>query len=416
MSSASDAELVEPLARCKRLLEAGLISASEYELAKQRVLDELVTEPGTGAAAKVHSWYRTPAFHDGGRRLLQRLTDEAPEAKLLSIESEFCFYVDLVSSAGEVKALDEREKEVATWLLRETFEPDQFGATSFLSEASEHDIIMEFGPRPSFKTAWCTNACSIFNACGVQRERIERSRRVLLHFDTAAAPPSAAVLQRVARALHDRMTEYIFALPLASFETDLVRKPMVVVPLLAEGQQALIDIDKELGLAFDQWDLDYYTELFREKLGRDPTDVEIFDCAQSNSEHCRHWFFNAHIEIDGERMPQSLFNMVRSTCPGPNGNPDNSVIAFHDNSSAIVGNAVHRLRPEFPDRPSKIVVDDVTLHPLLTAETHNFPTGVAPFPGAETGTGGRIRDVQVRFILCTVTLYANHAHNLTRSP
>jgi phosphoribosylformylglycinamidine synthase len=30
---------------------------------------------------------------------------------------------------------------------------------------------------------------------------------------------------------------------------------------------------------------------------------------------------------------------------------------------------------------------------LFTAETHNFPSGVAPFPGAETGTGGRIRDV-----------------------
>ena len=29
---------------------------------------------------------------------------------------------------------------------------------------------------------------------------------------------------------------------------------------------------------------------------------------------------------------------------------------------------------------------------ILTAETHNFPSGVAPFPGAETGTGGRIRD------------------------
>ena len=34
------------------------------------------------------------------------------------------------------------------------------------------------------------------------------------------------------------------------------------------------------------------------------------------------------------------------------------------------------------------------LHPILTAETHNFPSGVAPFPGAETGTGGRLRDVQ----------------------
>ena len=34
-----------------------------------------------------------------------------------------------------------------------------------------------------------------------------------------------------------------------------------------------------------------------------------------------------------------------------------------------------------------------TLHPILTAETHNFPSAVAPFPGAETGTGGRLRDV-----------------------
>lgn len=29
---------------------------------------------------------------------------------------------------------------------------------------------------------------------------------------------------------------------------------------------------------------------------------------------------------------------------------------------------------------------------LFTAETHNFPCAVAPYPGAETGTGGRIRD------------------------
>ena len=39
-------------------------------------------------------------------------------------------------------------------------------------------------------------------------------------------------------------------------------------------------------------------------------------------------------------------------------------------------------------------VSPSTLHPILTAETHNFPCGVAPFPGAETGTGGRLRDVQ----------------------
>uniref|UniRef100_A0A1I8FEL2 AIRS_C domain-containing protein n=1 Tax=Macrostomum lignano TaxID=282301 RepID=A0A1I8FEL2_9PLAT len=32
-------------------------------------------------------------------------------------------------------------------------------------------------------------------------------------------------------------------------------------------------------------------------------------------------------------------------------------------------------------------------HVILTAETHNFPTAVAPFEGAATGAGGRIRDV-----------------------
>lgn len=46
-----------------------------------------------------------------------------------------------------------------------------------------------------------------------------------------------------------------------------------------------------MGLAFDEWDLDYYTKMFRDDLGRDPTNVELFDIAQSNSEHSRHWFF-----------------------------------------------------------------------------------------------------------------------------
>jgi len=49
------------------------------------------------------------------------------------------------------------------------------------------------------------------------------------------------------------------------------------------------------GLAFDDWDLDFYTDLFKNKLKRNPTSVECFDLAQSNSEHSRHWFFKVHI-------------------------------------------------------------------------------------------------------------------------
>ena len=69
------------------------------------------------------------------------------------------------------------------------------------------------------------------------------------------------------------------------------------------------------------------------------------------------------------------------------------MIAFHDNSSAIRGYEVRLVAPSTPGEPSPVVERVRTYHPLLTAETHNFPTGVAPFPGATTGTGGRLRDV-----------------------
>ena len=123
---------------------------------------------------------------------------------------------------------------------------------------------------------------------------------------------------------------------------------------------------------------------------RNPTTVECFDLSQSNSEHSRHWFFCGKQIIDGEEQPKSLMKMVKNTQTATK--PNNSVIAFHDNSSAIEGFALPVIQASAPDRSNVMVVTDVTRNICLTAETHNFPTGVAPFPGATTGTGGRIRD------------------------
>jgi phosphoribosylformylglycinamidine synthase len=66
---------------------------------------------------------------------------------------------------------------------------------------------------------------------------------------------------------------------------------------------------QEMGLAFDEWDLDYYTKLFKD-MGRDPTNVELFDIAQSNSEHSRHWFFKGDLVIDGDKKPHNLMEIV----------------------------------------------------------------------------------------------------------
>ncbi len=78
-------------------------------------------------------------------------------------------------------------------------------------------------------------------------------------------------------------------------------------------------------------------------------------------------------------------DIVKATLKAPN----NSVLAFCDNSSAIKGTKSEILIPETPGESSKLVPKELEYHITFTAETHNFPTGIAPFPGAETGSGGR---------------------------
>ena len=132
-----------------------------------------------------------------------------------------------------------------------------------------------------------------------------------------------------------------------------------------------------MGLGLDDWDIDYYYNLFVKDIGRNPTNVECFDLSQSNSEHSRHWFFKGRLIIDGQEIPENLMEIIKETLDR---NPNNSVIAFKDNSSAIRGYTVQTIMPEKPGRPSGFRKTEVAYHIIFTAETHNFPSGVAPFP------------------------------------
>jgi phosphoribosylformylglycinamidine synthase len=141
----------------------------------------------------------------------------------------------------------------------------------------------------------------------------------------------------------------------------------------------------------DERDRNFYYDYFVTKHDRNPTIVEIMDLNNANSEHSRHGFFRGHQVIDGEKQDSTLFELVIETL---NKNPKGSLVAFKDNSSVVEGHDIHTIMPQTPGTPCALKESDARYHMLLTAETHNFPTGVAPFPGAETGSGGRIRDVQ----------------------
>lgn len=83
--------------------------------------------------------------------------------------------------------------------------------------------------------------------------------------------------------------------------------------------------------------------------------------------------FGGNLNIDGTPLPETLFQMVKSTLPADCGNT-NSVIAFHDNSSAIRGFEVEVLQTTDPALAAALQTTHRLLHPILTAETHNFPT------------------------------------------
>jgi phosphoribosylformylglycinamidine synthase len=289
-----------------------------------------------------------------------------------SEELQYCFNVETTSP------LDAKELSILKQLLANGFVSETVFENPIHPEGRE---VVELGPRMNFATAYSTNIVAICQTCGLEKvTRIERSRRYRVS--------SEVDIGRFIREHHDRMTECLYDQPLQTFETGILPEPVFKIPLQEKGPNALLEIP---GLAMDEWDRNLYYDYFVKEEGRNPTIVEIRDLDNANSEHSRHGYFKGKQIINGVAMPETLMEIVKSTLKA---NPSNSIIAFKDNSSGIKGYDCRTILPEQPGKPAPFKRQKLQYHIIFTAETHNFPTGVAPFPGAETGTGGRIRDVQ----------------------
>jgi len=334
-------------------------------------------------------FYRTPALSEAKEKELLSRVQQKLSSDIIGIRTEYCFNVEIT------EPLTPEEMKTLKWLLAETFEPENFSSASYFTSNSgllTPNYLIEVGPRMNFTTAWSTNAVSVCHACGLNKiNRIERSRRYQLRVSPNFSTSELTDFKPFLDLVHDRMTECAYAMPIETFETGMKPEPVYILPLIEEGPDALRKLNREMGLGFDDWDIEYYHKLFAENIGRNPTNVECFDLSQSNSEHSRHWFFKGRIVIDDIEMPLNLIEIVKHPLEL---NRRNSVIAFRDNSSSIKGYEVQTIIPEKPQAPSRFKKTLLHCDIIFTAETHNFPSGVAPFPGAETGTGGRIRDVQ----------------------
>ena len=175
--------------------------------------------------------------------------------------------------------LEEEETKLVIKILSRDF-------TEFIPDENFLENNIEIGPRRNFKTSWNSNVCQILKRSGVKNlEGIEFTTfypKNYLDYDK--------ILMEEYQEEHlNNSKEFCFSV----------------------NSIPIFNIDNKLG--FDQQDIDYYEDIFS-NIGRNPTNIELYDLAQCNSEHARHWFFNGKFVKNGKEIDElSLIDLLKTT-------------------------------------------------------------------------------------------------------
>ena len=121
-------------------------------------------------------------------------------------------------------------------------------------------------------------------------------------------------------------------------------------------------------------------------IGRDPTDIELESVAQTWSEHCSH---------------KTLAGRIHYRGPGSDGAAQADERQFDNMLKETIFAATQTIRKNlgdddwcvsvFKDNAGVVTFDD-EFHVCFKVETHNHPSALEPYGGANTGIGGVIRD------------------------
>ncbi len=237
-------------------------------------------------------------------------------------------------------------------------------------------------PRSGTISPWSSKATDIALNAGL--DHVTRVERCTVYYVVSEKPIDRT---KIVNVVSDRMTEHVsdsFSNIENLFDTK-TQKQLFKVEIRENGKEALVEANKNLGLALADEEIDYLYDAYT-KLDRNPTDVELMMFAQVNSEHCRHKIFNADWIIDHKKQDKSLFEMIKNTYEH---NSKGVLSAYSDNAAVMAGGSGGRF---FADATGEYSAHTENIHSVLKVETHNHPTAIAPFPGAATGIGGEIRD------------------------
>ena len=151
-----------------------------------------------------------------------------------------------------------------------------------------------------------------------------------------------------------------------------------VVSLSGLNSDQLLDISRQWQLSLSAIEMETIQAHFK-TLGREPTDVELETVAQTWSEHCSHKTLAGRINYSDENGSRQFDNMLKETIFSATmqiredlGDDDWCVSVFRDNAGIVRFDDQHNI--------------------AFKVETHNRPSALEPYGGANTGIGGVIRD------------------------
>jgi len=257
-------------------------------------------------------------------------------------------------------------------------------ANKDLTSVQKGRYVVEVAYNPGVMDPVEESALKSFNDLGIENPvTFKTAKKYILQGEL-----SEAQLKTISeKLLYNKLIQHT----VSAYTLQIAKKPIVLqkpeelrlitVDLLSASDKRLQEISNLGQLFLNLHEMGQIKKYFK-KLGRNPSDCELETIAQTWSEHCWHKTFRGKIEYT-ELMSSRVHKVI-------------SVKKINNLLKSTIMRVTRELNKPwcvsvFKDNSGVISFDD-NYNVCFKVETHNHPSALEPFGGANTGIGGVIRD------------------------
>ncbi|MCL2744349.1 MAG: phosphoribosylformylglycinamidine synthase subunit PurL [Planctomycetaceae bacterium] len=290
------------------------------------------------------------------------------------------------SSYGYLIQGDAAEEEITKYAAKLLADPvvQRFEISSITGETdSGNATVLYVLPKPGVTDSVAENVEKLLLTLHGKQYKVRTFKKYFL----SGIPDEERKLLAAKLLANDAIEQTVNGLlPFTSLDVGAEYKfNLVTVPLLDMSNDDLTTLSKEGQLYLSLTEMQVIQKAFRD-LGRNPTDIELETLAQTWSEHCSHKTLAGRIhyikkDADGRVVFERNFkNMLKET-----------IFATTQELRKTDRNVADLCVSVFSDNAGVVRFDD-DFNVCFKVETHNHPSALEPYGGANTGLGGVIRD------------------------